>query len=271
MKSLRKALDQFLVLRFRQPALDDDEIVGFASLFGAILSDRKNSEEMASLQPTGRAELKVLSSAFTPDGRPIGDKGTAAQIWHTDGSHRDTPNAYSVLYARKAPDNPPHTGFMSSYTLYEKLSADLKNEISNLRAVFSIHNRSQDLSNFLTGPSLDEERRAEGPRHPLVRLHPTTNRPFLYLPRRRDALIESYSAEQSRYLLERLWAAVFSLDEQWQVALRPNDFVIFDNRAVLHNREGWQSNQERTVFHLALEGEVPIPAFAPRTIGSDGT
>ncbi|MDE4615957.1 hypothetical protein [Sinorhizobium meliloti] len=43
------ALDQFLLLRFRQPALTGDEIVGFSNLFGTILSDRKNEEEMASV------------------------------------------------------------------------------------------------------------------------------------------------------------------------------------------------------------------------------
>ncbi|WP_275593293.1 TauD/TfdA dioxygenase family protein [Rhizobium gallicum] len=266
LQSLKQALDQFLVLRFRQAALTDDEIVGFANLFGTIMSDRKNAEEMDSVQPSGRAELKVLSNAAAADGRPFGDKGASAQIWHTDGSHRECPNAYSVLYARRAPDNPPRTGFMSAYTLYEKLPSDVKLEISDLRAVFSVHNRSQDFINFMTGPSVDEVKRAEGPRHPLVRLHPTTNRPFLYLPRRRDALIEGYSSERSRNLLERLWAAVFSMSDQWHVALQANDFVIFDNRAVLHNREGWESTQERTVFHLALEGEAPVAAFEPRTI-----
>ncbi|WP_051505726.1 TauD/TfdA family dioxygenase [Mesorhizobium sp. WSM2561] len=269
-QTLKQALDQFLVLRFQQPALTDDEIVGFANLFGTILSDRKNTEEMDSVQPSGRAELKVLSNATASDGRPVGDKGAAAQIWHTDGCHRETPNAYSVLYARKAPDNPPRTGFMSSYTLYEKLPSDLKKEISTLRAVFSVHNRSQDFNTFMAGASVEDEKRAEGPRHPLVRLHPSTNRPFLYLPRRRDALIEGYSSEQSRNLLERLWAAVFSLSDQWRVALQANDFVIFDNRAVLHNREGWESTQDRTVFHLALEGETPIAAFAPKTVAKRG-
>ncbi|ATU95241.1 TauD/TfdA dioxygenase family protein [Phyllobacterium zundukense] len=270
-QSLRQALDQFLVLRFRQPSLTDDEIVGFATLFGKILSDRKNTGEMDSVQPSGRAELKVLSNATASDGRPVGDKGAAAQIWHTDGSHRERPNAYSVLYARNAPDNPPRTGFMNTYTLYESLPSDLKKEISTLRAVFSVHNRSQDFNTFMTGASVDDAKRADGPRHPLVRLHPSTNRPFLYLPRRRDALIEGYSSEKSRNLLERLWAAVFSLSDQWHAALEANDFVIFDNRAVLHNREGWESTQERTVFHLALEGETPIPAFALRTVEQSKT
>ncbi|MGV6875836.1 TauD/TfdA dioxygenase family protein [Pseudochelatococcus sp. B33] len=266
-ETLKRALDQHLALRFRQPTLENEEIIKFAQLFGRILTDRKNTEEADSAQTSGHAELKILSNAPADEGKALGDKGAAAQIWHTDGSHREAPNAFSVLYARKAPKNPPRTGFINAYALYEKLPSELKREIANLRAIFSVHNRSQDLDLFLNGTSVSLEKRAEGPRHPLVRLHPSTRRPFLYLPRRRDALIEGWSPEKSRQLLERLWGAVFSMDEQWHVALEADDFVIFDNRAVLHNREGWSSDEERTVFHVAIEGEAPIAAFAP--IGVD--
>jgi taurine dioxygenase len=262
-ETLKLALDQHLALRFRQPTLEDEEIAKFAQLFGRLLTDRKNTEEAESAQKSGHPELKIISNAQAEEGTALGDKGAAAQIWHTDGSHRMAPNAFSVLYARQAPRNPPRTGFMNAYTLYEGLPAELKREIADLRAVFSIHNRSQDLDVFLNGPSASIEKRSEGPRHPLVRLHPSTRRPFLYLPRRRDALIEGWSPEKSRQLFERLWGAVFTSVEQWHVALEADDFVIFDNRAVLHNREGWSSTEERIVFHVAIEGEVPIAASAP--------
>jgi len=78
---------------------------------------------------------------------------------------------------------------------------------------------------------------------------------------RRDALIVGRTPQQSRELLEQLWAAVFLLPDKWLVPLEANDFVIFDNRAVLHNREGWDASRQRIVFHLAIEGEVPLPAF----------
>src|SRR5262249_41214131 len=133
-------------------------------------------------------------------------------------------------------------------------------EIASRRAVFSVHNRSQSFWTFMEGPSVDLERRADGPTHPLVRLHPRTRRPFLYLPRRRDALIVGLSPQQSRELLERLWAFVFLAAEKWLVAFAEGDFVVFDNRAVLHNREGWDAAQERIVFHLAIDGEIPLAA-----------
>ncbi|MBN9235631.1 MULTISPECIES: TauD/TfdA dioxygenase family protein [Phyllobacteriaceae] len=259
-ESLKRALNQYLVLRFRNMQMDDNQLVAFAQLFGPLQNDRHNHQEPKSSQ-SGPAELKVLSNAVGPDGLPIGDKGAVAQIWHTDGSFKPAPMNYSILYCKKAPANPPRTGFLSAYHVYESLTAELRREIAPLRAIHSLHNRSQGLWDFWEGPSVSVERRAEGTSHPLVRLHSETRRPLLYLPRRRDALIEGKSPEESRNLMERLWAEVFRGGEQFSIALEAEDLVIFDNRAVLHNREGWDSGQERVVVHIAAGEEKPIAAY----------
>ena len=258
-ESLKRALNQYLVLRFRNMQMDDNKLVAFAQLFGPLQNDRHNHQEPKSSQ-SGPAELKVLSNAVGPDGLPIGDKGAVAQIWHTDGSFKPAPMNYSILFCKKAPANPPRTGFLSAYHVYESLTAELRREIAPLRAIHSLHNRSQGLWDFWEGPSVSVERRAEGTSHPLVRLHSETRRPLLYLPRRRDALIEGKSPEESRNLMERLWAEVFRGGEQFSIALEAEDLVIFDNRAVLHNREGWDSGQERVVVHIAAGEEKPIAA-----------
>lgn len=258
-QALKVALNQYLVLRFRQMRVSDDDLVEFAQLFGPLQRDRRNHEEPKSTQ-SGPAELKVLSNAMGPDGQPIGDKGSVAQIWHTDGSFKPAPMNYSILYCKKAPASPPRTGFMSAYHVYETLPVQLRREIAPLRAIHSVHNRSQGLWDFWEGPSVSVESRAEGTSHPLVRLHSETRRPLLYLPRRRDALIEGKSPEESRSIMERLWAEVFRSGEQLSIALEAGDLVIFDNRSVLHNREGWDSSQERIVVHIAAGEETPIAA-----------
>ena len=170
--ALKSALDRHLVLRFRQPALSNADICAFGALFGTLLGERQNPEDKESAQLDEYAELKVISNAAAGDGRMLGDKGAEPQIWHTDGAHRATPNAYSLLYARKVPPDPPRTGFLSAYALYESLPASLRDEIAGLRAIFSVHNRSQSYWTFMEGPSVDLQRRADGPAHPLVRLHP---------------------------------------------------------------------------------------------------
>ncbi|MDE3878755.1 TauD/TfdA dioxygenase family protein [Sinorhizobium meliloti] len=257
-RSLRSLLDRFLLVRVVQSTFTSEEAIQFAAIVGDILGDREVGTTSIGSKS---AELKVLSSARTESGTSIGDKGADAQVWHTDGSQRNQPNLYTILFAKKIPPNPPKTSFLSAYSLYETLPLDLKRTISKLQAVHSLHNRSQSVEAFFDGVAAPLEQRLEGPRHPLVRRHPNTNRPLLYMPRRRDALIEGMGEAQSRELMERLWAHVLVRTDFHSIALEENDLVLFDNCALLHNREGWDSKHDRTVLHLAIEGQAPEPMY----------
>lgn len=257
-RSLRSLLDRFLLVRVVQSTFTSEEAIQFAAIVGDILGDREVGSTSIGTKST---EMKVLSSARTKSGTSIGDKGADAQVWHTDGSQRNQPNLYTILFAKKIPPTPPKTSFLSAYSLYETLPLELKRTIWKLKAVHSLHNRSQSVESFFEGVVAPLEQRSEGPRHPLVRRHPNTNRPLLYMPRRRDALIEGMSEAQSRELLERLWAHVLVRTDFHSIALEENDLVLFDNCALLHNREGWDPKYDRTVLHLAIEGQGPEPMY----------
>jgi len=262
-EALQAALDRHLVLRFPAAHLDQAQLIRLAGLFGTVLTDRRNPDEPDTAHIDAVPELKVIANTRTADGRPFGDKGSEPQIWHSDGTHRVLPNAYSLLACQAAPEPPPATEFMSCYALYERLPAALRREIAALSAIHSLHNRSQGFWSFMEGASLPVEKRAEGPAHPLVRLHPRTHRPFLYLPRRRDALVAGWSAEASRRLMERLWAEVFACDAIVSVPLRAGDAVLNDNRATLHARDGWPEEAARVIFHVSVAPEAPIAAYPP--------
>lgn len=268
---LHRALHRHQVLFFPRVGLDLDELSRFSELFGPVMTDRKKEGEAASEQILGRPDLKVLSNAIGESGKPVGDKGAEAQSLHIDGTHRATPNAFSILYGRQAPEPPPRTSFVSLYTIYEALPTALKREVARLEAIHSLHNRSQSFSDVMESASEPVERRAEGARHPLVTLHPDTLRPCLYLPRRRDALVVGYSPERSRKLMERLWAEVFRNDAVLSTALRAGDLVLFDNRAVMHDRESWDPEEPRIVLHVAMAPQAPAPAFPTWLNGPPGS
>ena len=101
-----------------------------------------------------------------------------------------------------------------------------------------------------------------------------TIEPSLYLPTRRDSLIVGYTEEDSRALLEQLWATVNDAPCVVGVALLPGDFIIWDNVACAHSREGWPADQGRLVWHVSAEGEIPTPRYSKKvvnTIGMDRT
>lgn len=259
---LLQALDRHLVLLFRGTKLAPDDLEAFGSRFGALFKDRIRGDGSDGAATKAGDAIKTIGNTAV-GGEMAGSFGTEAQFWHTDGSHRREPNAYSVLRAAVAPPVAPRTFWLSAYDLYEGLPARLKGLVADLHAVHSVHGRSQGFWNFYTPQALSPEQRTDGPRHPLVRLHPRTNRPLLYLPRRRDAQIEGWSAERSRVLLERLWAEVARVEEPLGLPLEAGDLIIFDNRATLHAREGWEPHADRAVMHLGIQGEPTTPAFTP--------
>jgi alpha-ketoglutarate-dependent taurine dioxygenase len=119
-------------------------------------------------------------------------------------------------------------------------------------------------------PSLPIADRRVGRIHPLVRRHIPTNLPVLYLPVRHDSLVVEWTEQDSRALLDELWEHTNASPFFAGAALEPNDFIIWDNTATVHSRDGWPEDTGRTMWHVSAEGEVPTPRYgerAPNTIG----
>lgn len=255
MAQIQRALDTCILLRFRKQQLAPAQMERFGSFFGPFLSLKRPERPDAEHIP-GVQFLKIISNAQTDDGRPLGDGSAAAQDWHTDGAMKVRPATYSHFYARIIPPHPPRTYWMNTYLVYAALSEELKQRIAGLKV---IHHHYSAGNEYPLPPSLPLEKRLTGPQHPLVRAHPATGRPILYLPHRDDCLIAGLSVEESYELVTTLRRFAADSPFWFGVALEENDLVIWDNRACLHRRDSWDATLERTVWHLTNEGEVPVP------------
>ena len=107
-------------------------------------------------------------------------------------------------------------------------------------------------------PPIRVAERLRGPQHPLVRVHPATGRPILYLPHRDDAQVVGMSEAESATLISDLRRFAARSPHYWGTALQVDDFVIWDNRPCLHRRESWDDAEQRVIWHLANEGEAPV-------------
>jgi taurine dioxygenase len=248
------ALDTHIMIRLRGQQLTPEQMERFGAHFGPFLSLKRPERPDAEHIP-GIKFLKIISNGQTADGRPLGDGSAAAQDWHTDGAMKPVPATYSHFYARIIPPNPPKTYWMNTYLVYESLPANVKERINGLSV---IHHHYSAGNEYPLPPSLPLEKRMTGPQHPLVRKHPATGRPILYLPHRDDALIVGMGVEESHELIRYVRRFAAESPFWWGVALEKDDLVIWDNRACLHRRDSWDPTLERTVWHLTNEGEVPI-------------
>jgi taurine dioxygenase len=70
----------------------------------------------------------------------------------------------------------------------------------------------------------------------------------------------------SKELLTGLWDFVDQRRPNWSAALEAGDVVVWDNRALVHRRQGWPEDVERVMWHLTVSGEVPTPMYPPRVV-----
>ncbi|NPD67030.1 TauD/TfdA family dioxygenase [Lichenicola cladoniae] len=251
---LRSVIDERLVLLFPQQRVTPEQYIAFARLFG----------DLPELKPVphveGAAEIKILSNSGSLDGKHIRGGNSAAElIWHADDTYRPEPPSFMFLLAQKVPSTRrPRTSWLSLYEIYEKLDAPIRDKLAGLSAIHAAIG-SNDVKYHRGGPTPSVEARQEGSHHPLLRAHPESRRPCLFMPRRRDALVVGKTSSESATLIEPLWDALMSNDHGCSIALNAGDLVVWDNRFTLHARDAWDMSEARTMWRLANTGERPIP------------
>lgn len=257
---LRAALRKHLVLRFRHQNLSPDQFVSLASAFGPTKS-LKRATVTTTAHLGDHPQIKVVSNVSNENGRPIGDGGSSENYWHTDGTYLPRPIELTFLYGRESPkENPPKTVFMNLCDVYDRLPRCLTSYLGKLRCIhYSQYNFAPEYAEQIAELPEGADRRHIGPSFPLVRLNPHTGRPSLYLPRQRQCLIEGLTGEESEKLSDLLWTYVEAFDQTWGDVIAVDDLLVFDNSYTLHRREAFDSRERRILWHIATEGEPPIP------------
>jgi len=107
-------------------------------------------------------------------------------------------------------------------------------------------------------PMTEAQRRAVPPvDHPIVRTHPETGRKCLFLGDHAET-IQGMEYTQGRVFIdalnERIVASVPVYVHHWQ----PRDFMIWDNRCLLHRAASYDTAREpRVIRRCTVLGDVP--------------
>ena len=249
------------VLVFPAQAITDAQQIAFARRFGA-LEIHPSPTHRASAHP------EIYRVANTDEaGNILPPQGTAWQyleltwIWHTDSSFRPVPSMGSVLHGIEIAPEGGDTLFANMYAAYDALPAAMKQRIAGLRAEHD-HDYIIGLSSGLNGKrdtgSYEELPPVE---HPLVRRHPLTGKPSLFLSPHTMAGIAGMAAADGRALLDELIAFAtqerFVYRHQWQ----KDDVLMWDNRCTMHAVTPYDSATHRRIMHrTTIVGDgPPIP------------
>lgn len=261
--AIRQAWLDHLVLRFRGQRLSDPELLAFSRKFGELDPPGPNPYGAPFLAEF--PEINVISNVKV-EGKPIGNLGDGEAIWHCDMTYIDSPPRAALLHAWELPPSGGDTFWSNMYLAFETLPADLRDAIRDKRAVHDATYNSAGIMRKGMQPITDP-REAPGARHPMVILHPETQRPALFLGRRRNSYIVGLELAESEALLDRLWAHAtqpqFTFRQQWQ----ENDLIIWDNRCTLHRRDSFDPESRRVLHRTQIKG-TPVKEWGQ---GPDST
>lgn len=273
--ALHEAWIDRAVLLFRGQGLDDPALVAFSRRFGDL--DLPPASEHAARGKAGGAatrgaatrgaagrsdtndgaapEVWIIANGQI-DGRPLGALGAAEAEWHTDMSYLEEPPAASLLYALEVPDDAGHTSFASMTAALAALPADLRRQIEGRQAKHDGAYTSVGTLRQGAAPVADVTR-SRGAVHPIVRTHPVSGRPALYLGRRRNAHISGLSVTDSDRLLDAVWAFCAQPRFVYRHTWQPGDLLVWDNRAVIHRRDAFDPALRRVMHRTQVKGDRP--------------
>jgi taurine dioxygenase len=236
-----------LVLRFRGQRLDEDLLLAFSRRFGTL--DKAPINTAATREH--RNPYVLIVSNVIEDGRPIGSLGAYGSQWHADMSYNEQPPVGSLLYAVEVPPAGGDTGFINLNRAYETLPADLKAAIAHRVCTHdsSLNSAGERRAGY---EEVTDPRSAPGAVHPLVRPHPVTGLPLLYLGRRRNAYVHGLSLQESDALLDRLWAHATAPENAWYQRWRVGDLVLWDNFATVHRRDSFDPGMRRLMLRTQI-------------------
>ncbi len=248
---LREVFLQHLVLVFpAQGYLTPDQHVAFAAQWGEL-------QHMKAPGVNGRTDLMELKSeggppwAHDPDMDEM-QKLARANIWHSDQSFEPCPPVGSFLLARELPPAGGDTMFANQYAAYEALSRPLQDMLKGLRALHSGEGLSRALG-------LDP---ATAPRnlHPVVRAHPETGKPALYVNRIWTRRIDGLSDAESRCLLEFLYEHAAQPEFTFRHRWTEGDLLMWDNRCTQHYAITDYGKARRVMHRITVLGDRPLAA-----------
>ena len=266
-RALQALLWEHAVVCVRVPApLTDEQCRSLAAIIGPIKDpvgrtrsgdmmrygeDRQIIDAGFVLTDELRAELGELN--FGGDSVRPG----LFETFHTDDTYTERPALATVLHARQLPDGPGgDTVFIDMRAAYRLLEPALAARLRGLRVVNAYNN----------GGVFPPRVPAEGPfealvdvSHPLVRAHPHTGQPALYIDLDRATHIEGLPPDEGRELLRSLQDHAERHAPRYAHAWRAHDVLIWDNSSVQHKASGdFPVGQPRNFWRYMIEGDEPV-------------
>ena len=228
------------VLVVRDQMMTQDEQVGFARRLGKLFETPMNR---------GKApdELIVIHADEK-------SKYVAGSQWHSDVSSEEVPPGLSMLRLEEVPSSGGDTIFADMTQVFESLSKPIQS------LLLGLHARHDPKGHYLYVSGAKRMDELPAAVHPVVRTHPRTGRPSLFVNAGFTARIVELSQLESDALLKMLYdQLVYTVEAQIRIKWQPNTVVFWDNRVVQHRASWDYFPARRHGYRATIAGEALVP------------
>ena len=254
-RALRSALLDHGVLFLRGQDLTVEQQIAVASIFGEV--------NRADFARQGVDELDAYIDVVedSPDSPP------GADYWHTDLVVWEAPPDVAVLNSRVIPPHGGDTLWLSLYALYDALSPTLREMIDGLMvdvrpSTSRVVTDGAGRQRIERLPGIEAD--APSAVHPLVRIHPETGRPCLFLMGATMHSLVGLSPKESDAILALLRQGLDDPGIQCRWRWEPHDLVIWDERCTNHRATADHWPAPRFLRRCTAGRSVPIGASSLR-------
>lgn len=235
---IQQALKDHLVVFFRDQLLNPTNLLELASIFGT---------------PTpypyvpGLPDFPEIVEVIK---RPQ-DSINFGGVWHSDTAYLETPAMGALLYGVDIPATGGDTLFTNMYDVYEALTPGMQ---TFLKALYAINDADNEA---IAATRPGNQRKALRAIHPVVRTHPVTGKPLLYINKAHTTRFEGMTTAESEpiltYLFDHISKPEFSCRFRWQTG----SLAFWDNRACQHYPLNDYQGQLRRMLRVSLAGDKP--------------
>ena len=241
-----EAFHQYGLLVFPAQHLDEEQQGEFGERFGSleIIVEGKAAVPLSNQKQDGSVVKKddhIMQIL-------LGNEG-----WHTDSSYMPISAKASLLSAHVVPEAGGGTQWADMRAAYEALPNGLQDTIQDLAAFHSLeYSQTRAGMTQTKGYGYGVE---EVPLRPLVKFHPVTGKPALYIGRHAHGII-GLDETESEALLDRLLSFACTVERCYEHKWQVGDLAIWDNRRLLHRARPYDISEVRVMKHTRIAGDA---------------
>ena len=243
---LRSKWVEYGLIVFPKLPLSHDEFKDFALSFGNFGDD-----PFISSLPDYPNIAEIKRSA-NEKATPFG--GT----WHSDWSFMKKPPSATLLHSKVIPPIGGNTFFANTEKAFSSLPEEMKNKLRSLKVIHSAKIPYADDGFY----ALEKEERSmkilpskEAKAtftHPMVKIHPETNKECLFINPVYTINIEGFSEDESQQLLWELYEHMIQDQFVYEHVWNDDMLIMWDNRTVMHQATGGYDGYDRLLHRITL-------------------